>query len=76
VHQALAGFRVAEARRFHWVNPDAGYLALRPWLRPAIAAALDELAATLPGQMTWGLALSTSSIDGRKSARPPKAHPR
>jgi Ser/Thr protein kinase RdoA (MazF antagonist) len=55
VHQALAGSRVAGASRFHWVNPDAGYLALRPRLRPAISAALDELAAALPDQMTWGL---------------------
>jgi homoserine kinase type II len=55
VHQALAGFRVAEARRFHWVDPDVGYLALRAWLRPAISAALDELAAARPDMMTWGL---------------------
>jgi len=55
VHRALAGFRVAGARRFHWVDPDAGYLALRASLRPAISAALDELAAAFPDQMTWGL---------------------
>jgi hypothetical protein len=28
------------AERFHWVNPDASYLSLRPGLRAAIAAAL------------------------------------
>ncbi|HUC24842.1 MAG TPA: phosphotransferase [Streptosporangiaceae bacterium] len=55
VHLALAGFGVAEASSFHWVDPDAGYLALRPWLRPAISAALDDLAAARPDQMTWGL---------------------
>ena len=45
----------AEARRFHWVDPDAGYLALRAWQRPAISAALDELAAARPDMMTLGL---------------------
>lgn len=43
VHRALAGYQVADAERFHWVDPDADYLALRPWLRPAITAALDAL---------------------------------
>jgi Ser/Thr protein kinase RdoA (MazF antagonist) len=55
VHQALAGFAVGEARRFHWVDPEADHLALRPWLRPAICKALDELAAARPDRMTWGL---------------------
>jgi hypothetical protein len=44
-----------QAQRFHWVDPDADYLALRPWLRPAIAAALDALDAARPDAMTWGL---------------------
>jgi hypothetical protein len=30
-----AGSQFAAAQRFHWVNPDADYLSLRPWLRPA-----------------------------------------
>lgn len=55
VHQALAGFEVEGAERFHWVDPDADYLALRPWLRPAIKAALDALDTARPDRMTRGL---------------------
>ena len=55
VHQALAGFEVAGAQRFHWVDPDAAYLSLRPWLRPAVIAALEVLDASRPETMTWGL---------------------
>jgi len=55
VHKALAGVRVAEARRFDWVDPEAGHLKIRPWLRPAVKSALEELAAVVPDQMTRGL---------------------
>ena len=55
VHQALAGYEVDQAQRFHWVDPDAGHLSLRPWLRPAITAALDALHAAGPDRMSWGL---------------------
>jgi homoserine kinase type II len=55
VHRALAGYTVDEAERFHWVDPAAGYLSMRPWLRPAIIAALDVLDAAEPGGMAWGL---------------------
>jgi len=55
VHRALAGYEVEGAQRFHWVDPDADYLSLRPWLRPAIAAALTVLDAARPDTMSWGL---------------------
>jgi Ser/Thr protein kinase RdoA (MazF antagonist) len=55
VHRALAGQTVQAAQRFHWVNPDADYLSLRPWLRPAIMSALDALDAADPDGMSWGL---------------------
>jgi Ser/Thr protein kinase RdoA (MazF antagonist) len=55
VHRVLAGHEVPQAQRFHWVDPDADHLALRPWLRPAIRAALDALAAARPEAMTCGL---------------------
>jgi Ser/Thr protein kinase RdoA (MazF antagonist) len=55
VHQALAGHEVEQAQRFHWVDPDADYLSLRPWLRPAITAALAVLDAAHPDTMSWGL---------------------
>jgi len=55
VHRALAGREIAAARRFHWVDPNADYLSLRPWLRPAIIAALEALDASRPQDMAWGL---------------------
>ena len=55
VHRALAGFEVDDAERFHWVDPEADYLALRPWLRPAVKEALDALDTARPDRMTWGL---------------------
>ena len=55
VHQALAGYQVEAASRFHWVDPDADHLSLRPWLRPAITAALHALDNARPESMTWGL---------------------
>jgi Ser/Thr protein kinase RdoA (MazF antagonist) len=55
VHAALAGRDVSGAQRFHWVDPAAEHLALRPWLRPAVSAAVDGLAAAGPENMTWGL---------------------
>ena len=54
-HRVLAGHGTDGAQRFHWVDPDAGHLSLRPWLRPAIAAALATLDAADPGSMSWGL---------------------
>lgn len=55
VHLAVRDRSAAGAERFHWVDPAAGYLSLRPWLRPAITAALSELDAAGPDSMTWGL---------------------
>jgi homoserine kinase type II len=55
VHRALAGFEVEAAQRFHWVDPGAEHLALRPWLLPAITTALSALGTARPERMTWGL---------------------
>ncbi|HET9898690.1 MAG TPA: phosphotransferase [Streptosporangiaceae bacterium] len=55
VHLALAGRDPEDAARFHWVDPDASYLSLRPWLRPAIAGALGALEAVGPAGLTQGL---------------------
>jgi homoserine kinase type II len=55
VHQALAGQTVAAAERFHWVDPAAPHLALRPWLRPAVSAALAALERLGPAGLTAGL---------------------
>jgi Ser/Thr protein kinase RdoA (MazF antagonist) len=55
VHRALAGYHVETASRFHWVDPDGKYLSLRPWLRPAITAALRDLDDACPDSMQWGM---------------------
>src|SRR5580692_2719991 len=43
VHQALSAQLVPAARRFHWVDPAAEHLSLRPWAGPAVAAAVADL---------------------------------
>jgi Ser/Thr protein kinase RdoA (MazF antagonist) len=56
VHQALSSQAVPAARRFHWVDPAAAHLSLRPWLRPAVAAAVADLEGRGPsGGWTAGL---------------------
>ena len=54
VHAALAGYRMSSADRFHWVNPAADHLSLRPWLRPAVSAAVQALEGAAL-DMRWGL---------------------
>jgi len=55
VHQALSGLAVPATQRFHWVDPKAGHLSLRPWLRPAVAAAVAALEPKGPRAWTTGL---------------------
>jgi Ser/Thr protein kinase RdoA (MazF antagonist) len=55
VHQALRGVAVAGVQRFHWVRPQAEHLAVRPWIRPAVQAAVAALEAVGPGALSWGL---------------------
>ena len=55
VHKTLEDGTADGAQRFHWVDPDADHLSLRPWLRPAISSAVDALDAAGPGRMSWGL---------------------
>jgi homoserine kinase type II len=43
VHNGLSGASVDGMTQFHWVDPDADYLDVRPWIRGAIAEAVDEL---------------------------------
>jgi homoserine kinase type II len=44
VHLGLSGQTVARAQRFHWVDPAAPRLDLRPWIRPAASEAVAALA--------------------------------
>lgn len=55
VHRALSGAAVPATQRFHWVDPAARHLSLRPWLRPAVAAAVAALAR--PGLRAWSTGL-------------------
>jgi homoserine kinase type II len=52
VHRRLLGFDLPSAHRFHWVEPRAPHLGIRPWVRPAVTAAVEALDT---GPMTWGL---------------------
>jgi Ser/Thr protein kinase RdoA (MazF antagonist) len=54
-HQALRDTSVAGAQRFHWVRADAPHLELRPWIRPAVTAAVAALEQLGPASLTWGL---------------------
>jgi Ser/Thr protein kinase RdoA (MazF antagonist) len=45
VHRVLRDQEVPGAQHFHWVDPAAAHLGLRPWVRPAVSAAVDALAA-------------------------------
>jgi homoserine kinase type II len=53
VHRALMGRDLAHATPFPWLDPDAAHLSIRPWIRPAIVAALAAWRAIPPETLTW-----------------------
>jgi Ser/Thr protein kinase RdoA (MazF antagonist) len=55
VHRALSSAVVPATQRFHWVDPAARHLSLRPWLRPAVASAVAAM--QRPGLRTWSTGL-------------------
>ncbi len=55
VHLALSGEVVPATQRFHWVDPAARHLSLRPWLRPAVTSAVAAL--ERPGLRAWSTGL-------------------
>ncbi|WP_433040196.1 phosphotransferase enzyme family protein [Dactylosporangium sp. CS-033363] len=55
VHRALRGVAVPDAERFHWVDPRAGHLGIRPWVRACVAAAVVAYERLGPATLTWGL---------------------
>jgi Ser/Thr protein kinase RdoA (MazF antagonist) len=57
VHRVLCDRVVPGAQRFHWVDPAAGHLGLRSWIRPAVTAAVGELAALQRREPTWAQGL-------------------
>jgi Ser/Thr protein kinase RdoA (MazF antagonist) len=52
VHRILAAARVDGEHPLHRVDPDAPYIAVRDWIRPAVTAALRDIDT---GGMTHGL---------------------
>lgn len=57
VHRVLRDREVPGAQRFHWVDPAAAHLGLHPWIRPAVTAAVDELAALQRRELAWAQGL-------------------
>jgi Ser/Thr protein kinase RdoA (MazF antagonist) len=55
VHRALVGAEIPEVDRFHWLDPRASHLSVRPWVRPAIETALAEWERIPPRSLTWSL---------------------
>ncbi|WP_255540675.1 phosphotransferase enzyme family protein [Micromonospora sp. 4G55] len=55
VHRVLRDVPVARADRFHWLDLQATHLALRPWIRPSVAAAVAAYEALDPSTLSWGL---------------------
>jgi Ser/Thr protein kinase RdoA (MazF antagonist) len=54
-HVALRDAGSVAAERFHWVDPAAERLAIRPWIRPAVAAAVAALDALDPRSLSQGM---------------------
>jgi Ser/Thr protein kinase RdoA (MazF antagonist) len=55
VHRALRDSPAGGAEQFHWVDPRAEHLSIRPWISPAVAAAVAALHALEPTSLSYGL---------------------
>jgi Ser/Thr protein kinase RdoA (MazF antagonist) len=55
VHRSLSGASVPGADRFHWLDPRGDHLTIRPWIRGAVAAAVDAYDDLDPRTLSWGL---------------------
>ena len=53
IHRALVGHDLPGAAPFPWLDPDAAHLTIRPWIRPAIDAAMTTWHAIPPESLTW-----------------------
>ena len=89
-HRALTGFGHPRLTRLAWLTVDGPHLALTPWLRPAISAALGALTRlTVTDQLTYGVLHgdpaaeafridpdtgSTGIVDWRAAATGPLVH--
>ena len=52
-HELLAATTIPDAPSFDWIDVLAEHLAVEPWVRPSVAAVLDEWAARRPAATTW-----------------------
>jgi homoserine kinase type II len=55
VHLALKGTDVTGSERFHWVDPAAPHLDIRPWVREQVAVAVAAFDRSGPDTLTHGL---------------------
>ncbi|BCJ47406.1 hypothetical protein GCM10010168_17640 [Actinoplanes ianthinogenes] len=55
VHRALRHVSVPGTEHFHWVDPHAAHLGVRPWVRGAVTAAVEAYDRLAPRTLTWGL---------------------
>ena len=55
VHMALRDVQVDRAQPFLRIDLDQPFMGVRGWIRPAVAAALDDYAALEPASLTHGL---------------------
>lgn len=55
VHERLKTVEIEDVERFHWVDPGADHLAVRPWIRTAVASAVAALDALGPDSLSQGL---------------------
>lgn len=55
VHRALAGVAVRDTEDFRPIDPEAAHLDVRPWVRPAVVAAVEAWERIPPASITAGL---------------------
>jgi homoserine kinase type II len=53
LHRALLGRDLPNATPFPWLDPAAGHLSTRPWIRPAIVDALTAWRSIPPESLAW-----------------------
>lgn len=55
VHAVLREARVEPTDRFHWLDPQAAHLSIRPWIRDRVAAAVAAYENLGPRSLSHGL---------------------
>jgi Ser/Thr protein kinase RdoA (MazF antagonist) len=63
VHRVLRTVTVDGAQTFHWIDTGAAHLAIRDWVRPAVAGAVAAFERLGPSSLTPGLLHADPSPD-------------